>query len=380
MAIGLNFILPAILLVASALFNRRVSVQVNNMELPDYAIIVTAYEQTAMLESVIQSILRLNYTHYHVYVVADNCDVSELQFSYEKVSVLRPPKVLASNVSSHFFAIKHFVRAHDVLTIIDSDNLVHKEYLNELNKLFSVGFEAIQGKREPKNLDTDLACLDAARDKYYDYYDGKLLFKLGSSATLSGSGMAFTTAIYQIALEGIEVKGAGFDKVLQAQLLKRNIRIAHAPDAIVYDQKSSQTGQLVSQRSRWINSWFKYAKYGIHLFVQGVFKFNINQFLFGIVLMRPPLFMFLTLGLVCCAVNLFIAPVAAIIWAFLYCVFLTTFLIALRAQGTSPEIYNALVSAPKFVSLQILALINVRRANRRSIATKHVTVNINSST
>src|SRR5690606_3511811 len=106
-------------------------------------------------------------------------------------------------------------------------------------------------------------------------------------------GMAFTTNIYRKTLQNAKTEGAGFDKVLQARLLKQNVQIAHTPNAIVYDQKSSQSSQLVSQRSRWINSWFKYVKYGIDLFAEGIFKCSWNQLLFGIVLMRPPLFIFL---------------------------------------------------------------------------------------
>ena len=376
--IGFNFILPLLLIIASG-FTRKAALKVQNRQLPDYAIIVTAYEQTIMLESVVQSILRLNYKLYHIYVVADKCDPSELIFNHPNVSVLRPPKVLANNVKSHFYAIDNFLRPHDALTIVDSDNLVHKEYLNELNRFFDLGFEAIQGTREPKNLDTSLACLDAARDKYYDFYDGKLLFRLGSSATLSGSGMAFSTNVYKQTLQNVQIEGAGFDKVLQARLLKKNVRIAHAPNAIVYDQKSSQTSQLVSQRSRWINSWFKYVKYGADLSAKGIYKCSWNQFLFGIVLMRPPLFMFLILGLVCGVINLFIVPAVSFLWVILFVLFITTFLVALRAQNTEIEIYRALISTPKFIALQLLSLLHVRSANRRSIATKHSTVNANST-
>src|SRR5690606_5463832 len=138
--------------------------------------------------------------------------------------------------------------------------------------------------------------------------------------------------------------------------------------------------QLVSQRSRWINSWFKYVNYGVELFFLGMYKLSWNQFLFGIVLSRPPLFMFLLTGFVCLAVNLFLSPNVAIIWAILYGFFLVTFLIALRAQGANPEIYRALFSVPKFVALQLWSLLRVRRASQRSIATKHVTIKINSST
>src|SRR5690606_21574777 len=143
-----------------------------------------------------------------------------------------------------FYAIRRFVRPHERLTIIDSDNLVDPEYLNRLNEAFGKGFIAVQGVRKPENLDTVYAQLDAARDIYYHFYDGKILFGAGSSATLAGSGMAFTTALYRESLEHLDITGAGFDKVLQAAIVKRGNRIAYQEAAIVYDKKTSQAGQL----------------------------------------------------------------------------------------------------------------------------------------
>ena len=158
----------------------------------DYAIIVTAYEQTHTLPPVIDSLLKLQYSNFIIYIVADKCDVSKLHFSDERVVVLRPPETLGSNTRSHFYAINHFKRNHDRLTIIDSDNLVEPDYLLQLNKYFDAGFVAVQGERKAKNLDTTYSCIDAARDIYYHFFDGKILFEVGSSATLAGSGMAFT--------------------------------------------------------------------------------------------------------------------------------------------------------------------------------------------
>jgi hypothetical protein len=89
----------------------------------DYAIIVTAYEQVDSIPNVIASILKLNYTNFIVYVIADKCDVSALSFDDDRVVILRPPETLASNTRSHFYAIHNFKRPHTRLTIIDSDNL-----------------------------------------------------------------------------------------------------------------------------------------------------------------------------------------------------------------------------------------------------------------
>src|SRR5690606_23728103 len=208
-----------------------------------------------------------------------------------------------------------------LVTIIDSDNLVDPEYLNELNFYFEKGFVAVQGTRKPKNLNTTIACLDAARDMYYNFYDGEVLYKLGSSSTLAGSGMAFRTDVYEDCLENLDIKGAGFDKVLQAQLLKKGYRIACAAKAIVYDEKTTHSSQLVDQRSRWINTWFKYVRYGLELLLLGIRNRSLNQSLFGIVLLRPPLFLFILVSMTCLGINIFSNSSAVLIWIVAFLVF-----------------------------------------------------------
>lgn len=372
--IGYHLVFPILLYLFSLLRKIKLNKNISSLENYDYGIIVTAYEQTHMLPSVIDSLLRGNYSNYHIYVVADNCDVSRLQIIHPKVSILKPEIILANNVKSHFYAIKHFVRNHDILTIIDSDNLVDTEYINELNKFFNQGFEAVQGRRMAKNLDTQLACLDAARDNYYSFYDSEVLFRIGSSSTLSGSGMAFKTNVYIECLESVEVLGAGFDKVLQAQLIKKGYRIAYAPKAIVFDEKTTHSKQLIGQRSRWINTWFKYVKYGFGLLLIGLKRRSLNQFLFGAILLRPPLFIFILLSIICFSSNLFVNYFYSAVWLIAFIIFVFSFILALKKQNASKKIYSSLSSIPKFIFYQLVSLCYARVANQRSIATKHTNI------
>lgn len=345
---------------------------ISNENSRDYAVIVTVYEQTLFIPDVVQSLLNLDYDKFLIYIVADNCQPDEnLTFHDPRVSVLYPPTVLSNNVKSHFFAINNFSRPHDVLLIIDSDNLAHPSLIHELNRSFDKGFKAVQGVRMAKNMDTTIAALDAARDIYYHFYDGKLLFGVGSSATLSGSGMAFDVPLYRQSLEHVPVNGAGFDKVLQAMILSEDNRIAFSENAIVYDQKTAGSNQLVKQRSRWINTWFKFFKYGFSLICKGIRNFSLNQFLFGIVLLRPPLFMFLLLCIVLIFVNLFINAYISVALTVSLCLFIIGFIIALRSGKTDEKVYKALRFIPMFIFYQLISLGRSLIPDQKNIATKH---------
>jgi cellulose synthase/poly-beta-1,6-N-acetylglucosamine synthase-like glycosyltransferase len=367
--IGFHLFFPIALFFFSR-FKRQHSFIFKEIKEFDIAIIVTAYQQTFQLKSVVDSILKQRHQNFIVYLIADDCDISSLNFEDERIKVLRPVHIIASNTGSHEYATKHFIRNHEIITIIDSDNILDNNYLSEINKCFEAGFKAVQGIREAKNLDTTYSCLDAARDIYYHYYDGELLFKSGSSATLAGSGMAFDANLYKEFLNYNKVSGAGFDKVLQNWLVKQDITIAFKAKAIVYDQKTSNRDQLVKQRSRWINTWFKYFNYGFGLIKRGITTPSLNQFIFGFVLLRPPLFVFLLLSMIAMFINI-ILGFNYLIWLLGFVFFIASFLLALSKSKADKRIYNALKGIPKFMFYQVLSLTKIRSANKISVATKH---------
>ncbi|MGY0037948.1 hypothetical protein [Pedobacter sp. NJ-S-72] len=74
---GINLVLPLILYILRV-FKKKEILNPAVQEVYDYAVIVTAYEQTTLLPSVVDSILKLNYHNYMIYVVADKCDISGL--------------------------------------------------------------------------------------------------------------------------------------------------------------------------------------------------------------------------------------------------------------------------------------------------------------
>lgn len=368
--VGYNLVLPFLFFFIYKIFPQKKYFEKYSNE-PDYAIIVTAYEHTNTLEQAVHSLLNLNYSNYLVYVVADKCDVSGLHFADQRVIILRPEQELRSNTRSHLYAIEHFKRNHEFLTIIDSDNLTHAEYLNELNLLFKQGFLAVQGVRKAKNLNSVYACLDAAQDIYYHFYDREILFAIGSSATLAGSGMAFRANYYHDFLKKFDIKGAGFDKVLQIEILKAGHRIAFAKNAFVYDEKTSKSDQLVKQRARWFNTWFKYAGLGFGLIGQSILKLNRNQFLFGLMFLRPPLFLVFVGSLFCLVLNFFINISLAYYWIAAFALFFVAFMIALVHSKADKKIYKSLIGIPRFMFYQILSLMKVRKANQISVATQH---------
>jgi hypothetical protein len=103
----------------------------------------------------------------------------------------------------------------------------------------------------------------------------------------------------------------------------------------------------------------------------GILKFDWNRLLFGLVLLRPPLFIFLILSLMFAFVDLFVAPIQTLYWLAGFCLFVVGFLFSLLMSKTDKRIYKSLWGIPKFIFYQVLSLMKVRKANELSVATQH---------
>jgi hypothetical protein len=107
------------------------------------------------------------------------------------------------------------------------------------------------------------------------------------------------------------------------------------------------------------------------MMAKGIRNMSLNQFAFGLILLRPPLFIFLILSLLCMAANVWISTVATLFWGIAFVLFVVGFLVALGKSATDARIYRSLVNIPRFIFYQILSLLKARKANKYSVATTH---------
>lgn len=336
----------------------------------DIACIVTAYKESEIILPLVDSLLKQNYENYLIYVVADNCDISNLNFKSEKVILLKPPNVIGSKFKSIYFAIENFQRPHKALSIFDSDNLAHPGFLKETNKYFANNFVAVQGKRKAKNLNTNNACLDSANETYYNFTDREFNFRFGSSSALAGSGMTFEVEVYKESLRNKKIVG-GFDKILQYEIVNSGKRIAFATNAIVYDEKVADSQQVVKQRTRWINSWFKYAYMGVTLFFKGFLTFNFNKIIFSSMLLRAPLFIIVLGGVVFSVPAFIINPYLSVLLLISVFIFVVSFMVIMKISRVDQRIWKSLYSIPLFILYQLLSLFKIKKANKSFLETKH---------
>jgi cellulose synthase/poly-beta-1,6-N-acetylglucosamine synthase-like glycosyltransferase len=338
----------------------------------DFAAIITAHQDTRFIPPLVDSFCHQTYSNFVVYVVADDCDISDLHFTDPRIQLLRPEKPLNAKIQSIKYAVDHFVRQHDALVVFDSDNLVHPQYFEKLSEYFRRGFRAVQTHMLSKNTDTIFAKLDSIGHIYNTFVERQAKMELGLSSSILGLGIAIETALYRQVMykDGL----GGFDKKLQADIIRTIPQLAFAEDAIVYDEKVDDGGTLEKQRTRWIYTYFKYFPVNWKLFMAGWKRMNFNLIFFGFTVLRPPLFITMGLSFLCFLINLFIDMPMALVWVGVLATFVASFILIVLTQSRQKGMYKAILYIPVVVIRQISALLKIKKAGKDFLKTDHIKV------
>ena len=353
----------------------------------DFGIIITAYRNAEITQPLIESLLRHTHRKFSIYLVADNCEPVKFSFKDPRVVILQPNPALNLKAKSLIYAMQHFVRPHDYVVVFDADNLAHPRMLEELNQYARAGYLAIQGQRTAKNIDTPIAAADAVGEFYKNFIERYGAYRIGSSAVISGSGMAVERELYWAYLMGPDIsagkdkwkKMLQEDKILQNFLLRENHRIAYAWNAIVFDEKVSDAESVETQRSRWLYSYFQNIPNSLGILRRSLFNLSWNQGLFGLVTIAPPLFIHVALSGLLAVLSLvagWFGESPALIWTGLGLIlalniFVLNLLWTLKLSRVPSALWANLYGVPLFVISQARALVKMRDPNKNFKHTEH---------
>lgn len=351
----------------------------------DYANIITAYRNVEIAKGLVQSLISQTHENHHIYLVADNADVSNWGVSHEKLTVLKPKEALNLKVKSIIYATERFVRAHDYSVIWDADNLAHPQFLEHINLYANAGYKAIQGQRTAKNLDTKMAAADALGEFYKNYIERFLPPRLGSSTVISGSGMAVEQSLYNTYLYGKDIQEGQHlwkkmlqeDKILQNHIIRAKEQIVYVKEAICYDEKVSDASQVETQRSRWLFSYFQNLPNSTGFVLKGLLTGDWNTFFFGLVTVAPPLFIMVGLSGLIFLIGLFTNWQISALMAVSGLIFVGNIFWTLYLSNAPKAVFDSLLAIPTFVFKQFTALFKMANPNKNFKHSEHkVTVSI----
>jgi len=219
--------------------------------------IIPAHNEEKVIASLIESLKNQTYDKnlYDIYVIADNCTDNTAKIAkdlgaivYERFDSVNKTKGHALN---WFLSKKIKENAdYDAFFVFDSDNIVDKNFITNMNKKLCQGEDVVQGYRDIKNptdnwISAGYALFYWTMHRFYHL----ARYNLGLSTLLNGTG--FMVKFDVIKKTGWDTKTLTEDIEFSLQRIIKGKRLGWATDAIVYDEQPTTFRQSWSQRSRW---------------------------------------------------------------------------------------------------------------------------------
>lgn len=376
--LSIHLILPFILLlvyfVCKALkIERRVELKGPYRKSFKFGVIVTAHRETTFIPPIVDSLLKQTYKNFEVYVVADDCDISDLHFTDERIHILKPTSALNTNTKSIQFAIDHFSADCEVMVLFDPDNLVHPKFLETLNYYYNAGYQAVQGNLKSKNLQGAYAKMDSVGVIFYNFIDKEVRSLLGLSVNIWGCGVSVLVSVYKQICYDNKCQMGGFDKKMQAEIGKTVPQLAYAPEAVLYDEKVSDSKNLEKQRVRWIKAYLNFFGDAFNVFKEGVSRGSFNLMYFGLNLMRPPYFLQILIAFFFISLNYFMSAAMFNYWLVALALFFAGFF-AIVFLRSPRSIAKGVLYMPLFFFHQVKALCKLKLNKTSILKTEHCRV------
>jgi len=181
-----------------------------------YCFLIPAYKEDFVITHTALNAKLQSYPsdRFDVFVIADNLKDSTIdRLQEEKINIIPVYFDKSTKVKSLKCALNNLKDEFDFVIILDADNIICNDFLSKVDSYVINGYQAIQTKRIPKNLNTSVAILDAVSEAISNNLYRKGAVNLGLSSALIGSGMVFSFNVFAEIISSFDAVG-GFDKVL----------------------------------------------------------------------------------------------------------------------------------------------------------------------
>lgn len=340
-----------------------------------FAILIAAYREDAVILPTVHACLAQDYPDdkYDVVVISDHMQPrTNAALSSLPIKLLQVDFEKSTNTKSLKAALEYLDKDnYDIALVIDADNIIAPSYLSEVNNAFAVaGVRVVQTHRIAKNLNTDMAYLDAVSEEINNSIFRLGHANLGMSAALIGSGMAFEYPLFYDAMMSNTSVG-GFDRVLEMKLLYKGIYFHYLPDTLVKDEKIQKANNFYQQRRRWLSaqyySFFEFANHLLPAIRDGKWDFCdklYQQISFSRVLLLGFVFIIALAYSLC-------APSLACKWWGIFILLLLALALAIPRRYWHWRLLRAVCWVPCSFLLMLLNLFRLKEANKRFIHTAH---------
>lgn len=241
------------------------------------AVLIPAYREDKVILKTVEACIAQDYPHdrFEIFVGAHHLSdetISELKKHKVNIVVIRE-HAGSKALSLQKIFLSHNKNDFEIALILDADNIMKKDCLQKINHAFEKGFRGVQLHRTAKNLNTNIALLDAISEEINNTIFRKGQRALGFSASTIGSGMAFNyDSLKKIYLKPGIVDNPACDREVEFDQIIDHVIIEYIDDSYILDEKVQDLSSFSSQRTRWNESQL----WHIRKFFQSIIKEKSN--------------------------------------------------------------------------------------------------------
>lgn len=247
-----------------------------------FAVLIAARNEEAVIGNLIDSLNNQSYPSelIDIYVVADNCtdQTAEIAHAHGAKVVCRKDRSRVGKGYALHYLLRHIRKPYDAYLVFDADNVLAPNYIREINKTFSAGYDIVTSYRNSKNYGDNWISsgygLWFLREAQYLNRPRALL---GTSCGVSGTGFLFSQRVLE------QCGGWNFfllteDIEFTAYNITHGRKIGYCPTAVFYDEQPTGFRQSVRQRMRWVRGYLQVLRrYGKKL-LRGCFHGSFSCF------------------------------------------------------------------------------------------------------
>ncbi len=219
--------------------------------------IIPAHNEESVIGNLVESLTKQNYPKelLDIYVIADNCTDNTAKIASDAGAIVYERFDEQNKTKGH--ALKWFLDKkieedadYDAFCVFDADNIVHEDFIKNMNKKLCQGEDVVQGYRDIKNptdswISAGYALFYWTMNRFYHL----ARYNLGLSPLINGTG--FMVKFDVIKPTGWDTKTLTEDIEFSLKRIIAGKKLGWATDAIVYDEQPVGFKQSWSQRSRW---------------------------------------------------------------------------------------------------------------------------------
>lgn len=220
-----------------------------------FGILIPARNEELVVGNLIKSLNNQNYPKdkFDIYVLPNNCDDNTEETAKKSGAQIIDCKnrIINSKGDVLRYAFKYLKDCdYEAYIIFDADNIVHPEFIQEMNKVLCSGYRVAQGYRDSKNpSDTWVSSSHSLHYIIQNYFMNKPRMNINKSCFINGTG--FMVSKEYLKENGYNSLSMTEDIELTVKCGLQNERIAFVENAITYDEQPADFTTSWKQRKRW---------------------------------------------------------------------------------------------------------------------------------